>query len=121
MSAGAYDLVIEQGAVFNRTIYWTTEGATPVPKDLTGYTAKMQIRESADSVQVLHEMTTDQGDGITITANQGKIALNIPATKSAEFRFLAGVYSLELTPASGAANKIRLLEGKVTVSPEVTR
>lgn len=88
------------------------------PLDLTGYTARMQVRQSVGSEQILLELTTEDG-GIAIDAATGTITLQVSATDSAAFTWRAGVYDLELIDTGGAVT--RLASGAVTVCPEVTR
>ena len=44
MAAAQYDILIEQGATFSRTFVW--KDSSEVAVDLTGYTARMQIRKT---------------------------------------------------------------------------
>jgi hypothetical protein len=85
--------------------------------DLTNYTARMQIRSSIDSEDVIIELTTENGR-ISLDADGG-IALFIADTDTAALDFTNAVYDLELIPPGGGAD--RILEGRVTLSPEVTR
>lgn len=86
------------------------------PVDLTGYTARMQLREKIDSTTIIHELTTENG-GITIDIVNYKIELNIPAISTEQFTFNTVVYSLELV-----SNKvIPFASGSITLIKEVTR
>ena len=87
------------------------------PKDLTGYTARMHIREELDDTVTIHEMTTPTD--ITISTNDAKITMTISATDTAAFDFDRAVYDLELVDGSGIVT--RLLEGEVELIKEVTR
>lgn len=88
------------------------------PVDLTGYTARMQIREKLDSASTLYELTTTLGN-ITIDNTLKSITLTIPAATTAGFSFTSGVYSLELVSSSGQVTP--LIAGTVTLVKEVTR
>lgn len=88
------------------------------PKDLTNYTARMQIREDVDSTSTLVSLTSTGGD-IAIVAADAKITITIATTVTAALDFETAVYDLELVDASGEAT--RILEGEVTLSKEVTR
>lgn len=87
------------------------------PVDLTGFTARMQIRQKLEDATVIKELTTENG-GIVINNVSKTISLNIPATDTATFSFQTAVYSLELvngavvTPFAG---------GTLTLVKEVTR
>jgi hypothetical protein len=112
-----HDITIYQGANFLLPLIWKT--AAGVPIDLTGYTAAMQIRRNVRSKDPLHSMSTELGAGITLGGVAGTIDVEIPPEVSSDFAFRTGVFDLELTPPDGKT--IRLIEGKVTVSLEVTR
>lgn len=112
-----YDIKIYQGQAFKLHLVWK-DGAE-VPIDVTGYTARMQIRRSVRSSEVLFELSSAAGEGITLGTVNGVIDLRISAEDSSAFTFRSGVYDLELTPPDGEV--VRLIQGGVTVSPEVTR
>ena len=88
------------------------------PVNLTGYTARMQIRETLESTTVLHEMTTEDG-GITLGGAAGTIALTISATDTAAFTFDSAVYDLEVISGAGVVTEV--LRGDVYLNDEVTR
>jgi len=116
MPAGTYNITIEQGATF-RLRLTLTDGVEPTP--LTGYIARMQIRQKVQSSEVLHTMTTENG-GITITALSGQIDLYISDEDTADFAFRSAVYDLELEDV-GSGEVVRVIQGAILVSPEVTR
>lgn len=89
------------------------------PVDLTGYTARMQIRESLDSATALHSMTTDPSGGIVLGATNGSITLSIPATVTAGFDFDTAVYDLELVSSTGVVTEV--VSGIVSLVREATR
>jgi hypothetical protein len=87
------------------------------PVNLTGFTARMDIRESLDDATVIHTLTTENG-GITLGGVAGTIDLLIPATATEDLDFTHAVYDLELIN-SGVVT--RLISGSITLSKEVTR
>lgn len=116
MSAATYNFEIEQGTSLNKSVVWKDSNGVVI--NLTGYTARMQIRETIDSDLVLLELSTSNGK-ISLTPGEGKITLEFdPADTSGEW-WTRGRYDLELTSASGFVT--RVLKGKVTLSKEVTR
>lgn len=115
MQAAFYDLYIEQGATYLRSFVWKTSSA---PVDLTGYTARMQIRRNPASDEVLFSATTENSL-LTITPLDGKVDLVIPATDTESFDWRTARYDLELESSVGVV--IRLVQGTVTVSKEITR
>jgi len=115
MSAGKLDLTIEQGATFEHILIW--KDTDEVVINLTDYDARMQIRTAVDSNSVIHELTVTNS-GITITGTEGKITLQISATKTASFNWTEAVYDLELISSGGIVT--RLVEGRVFLNKEVT-
>jgi len=117
MTAGLYDIVIEQGATFRRVIVARNK-TTNALLDLTGCTAEMQVRSSVDASASLLTLSTTNGR-ITLGGTAGTITLEISKTDTAAITFERGVYDFELTLANGKVD--RLFEGRVFVSKEVTR
>lgn len=115
MPAGKLDLTIEQGATFRHVLYWTDAADQPV--NITGYTARMHIREHVTSTTALLQLTTENGR-ITLVGAEGKITLFLTAVDSAAITWSRGVYDLELVNGSEVT---RLVQGKVFISKEVTR
>jgi hypothetical protein len=113
MPAAKLNITVEQGATFSKRLVWRDKNKRPI--NLSGYTAKMQIRASATSTDVLFELSTSN-QRITLAAG-GVIQLDIAANDTDQIK--AGVYDLKLYAPTG--QEIRLIEGKVTVSPGVTR
>lgn len=87
------------------------------PIDLTGYTARMQIREKLSSTAVVKELTTENS-GITIDPVNYTISINISAVDTALFNFKTAVYSLELVKADVV---LPFIYGVITLESEVTR
>jgi hypothetical protein len=120
MAVSKLKLEINQGATFRRRLTWLT-GSPATPVDLTGWTARMQIRSTVESAAVLHELTTENG-GITLGGIAGTIDLYISATATAAFAWpSAAVYDLELVAPGVGGDVYRLVGGSVTLSREVTR
>lgn len=123
MTAGVYNMLIEQGATFTQEFLWQngTPGCPPTnltPVDLTDYSAIMQIRATINSPVVLYEASTLIGN-IVLGGVLGTITLTITATETAAFDWTRGVYNLNLESSGGIVT--RLVQGAVAVSPEVTR
>ena len=116
MAASKLKLGIDQGATFRRRLTWKT-GTPASPVNLTGYTARMQVRGELADDAVLLELTTENG-GITLGGAAGTIDLHISAAATAAFTWEAGVYDLEMVSGDDVT---RLVAGTVSVSPEVTR
>jgi len=113
---GKLNLVAYQGASWDYTLTWLA-GGTPV--NLTGYQARMQVRESYDASTPILSLTA--GTGITLGGTAGTIYLEASATTTAAFDGVPNkqyIYDLEL---ENAGIETRLVEGTFTVNPEVTR
>ena len=117
MAAAKLKLMIEQGATFRKVLTWKS-GTPAAAVDLTGCTARMQMRAEIDSATPLVSLTTENG-GIALGGVAGTIELLITATATAAFTWTSAVYDLEIILANGDVR--RLVYGLVTVSPEVTR
>jgi hypothetical protein len=114
MKAGVYDLTVEQGTTWSIQITWKDEDEDPI--NLTGYTARMHIRPNQKSTTKV-ELTTENGR-IALGGAAGTITLTIPVTETRKLT-QDGIYDLEVISGGGLVT--RLLEGRVDVTPEVTR
>jgi len=117
MAAGTYNATIEQGATFRLLVEWLADGSVPV--DLTGYSARMQIRPYAESDEVFLTLDSDSSNGGISFESDWIILIEISAADTATLTQYCGVYDLELESSTGVVT--RLLQGSVTISPEVTR
>lgn len=116
MAAAVYDITIEQGATYRLDIVWKDNAGAPI--NLTGYTARMQVREKVSSETALLDLTSQNG-GIVLGGATGAIAIVAAATMTDDITAKRGVYDLELVAPGGVVT--RLIGGAVTISPEVTR
>jgi hypothetical protein len=113
------DICIEKGATFDSTLTWKI-GDPSLAKDLTGYTARMQIRSNIDDTTILHEMTTEDG-GVILGGVLGTIDLYISDTDTSAFTWAEAVYDLELIDAGNTGFVRRFVYGDVETTDEVTR
>lgn len=116
MSAGQLDLSIEKGATYRKVLIWKDSSKNII--DITGYTARMQIRSSVTAPSFLVELTTENSR-ITITGAEGKIELYISDTDTSALQGTQGVYDLELISTTN--DVIKLLRGNVSMVDEVTK
>jgi hypothetical protein len=104
-------------------LFWEV-GTPPIPVNLTGYTAKLQVRSTHNSKAVILELSTSNGRITLGTAGDfttGAINLFISATDTAQLSVCDNtkpVYDLEMTSGSVVS---RILQGNVIIAPEVTK
>lgn len=127
MRAGNYNITCEQGSTFSRLLEIEEPdlaadptGATFTPFDLSGYTARMQVRRTIESTNYLVYLTTENG-GLEVNpggeeTNQIQIFMSDAVTASID---TSGVYDIEIISADGTVS--RVLQGIFNLSPEVTR
>lgn len=87
------------------------------PVDLTGYTARMQIRPTIESGIVISSLTTENSK-LEINSQLNTITILIPALETTGFTFQTAVYSLELIKNSEV---IPFCNGNISLIKEVTR
>lgn len=90
------------------------------PVTLTGYTARMQIRDAVESTIVLLEMSTSAG-GITLDATAKTITLSISATDTAAITWATGVTTLEMTSPTGVVTPLIVNQPVVVLETDITR
>ena len=88
------------------------------PTNLTGYSARMQIRANLNDTTVIEELTSENGM-INISNINKTITLVIPATTTATYNFSSAVYSLEMVSSGGQV--IPFCAGSFSLVKEVTR
>lgn len=117
---GKLNLKINRGETFRHLLKW--QDANEAPIDLTGYSARMHVRSSVDAPTTLLELTTANNKISFPNADQGEILLHLTAAETAALTWDTGVYDLELVIVIALVEEVtRLVEGKVTVTKEVTR
>ena len=111
MTARRYTIRIEQGSDYLLSIP-VLRGVADEPHDVTGWTARGQIRHCTDSDVLLDLADRLEPDGTTVE-------LAIPAEVSSAWVWRQAVYDIELVDPDGRPT--RLIAGHVLVSPEITR
>ena len=104
-------LIIEAGATFNDIQFQYLEDDEVTPVDLTGYTAKMQIRLNPSSELVLETAPV-------ITTSTGTVAVALTATQTGLLTEPKYIYGIELA-GPGGEPVIRFAEGDILATPEV--
>ena len=106
------NIIVDQGADFLTSITVTDDAGAVV--DLTGYTGSGQIRKHYDS-----STSTTFALVFGSPRSDGVVTLTLGRTVTANLESGRYVYDVELT--TSANTRSRLIEGMVTVTPEVTR
>lgn len=104
------NLVIDQGTTFETTVTLRDDSGDIL--DLTGYSASGQIRKHYTS-------SNSTSFAITLGGANGTVTLAMSANTTANVVAGRYVYDVELTTASSQVS--RIMEGIVTVTPQVTR
>ena len=123
--AAKQNLDCDQGADFEQTLLWKDSSGAVV--DLTGYTARMSIREEVTSPDPVILSLTTENSRITLGSVGSPVSYNIKLSITAAdtTAFVTNNekqvwhYDLELVSGSGVVK--RLIEGKFIVHPQVTR
>ena len=111
--AAKYNITIDQGSTFRHNIVVNTSLDAVV--DLTGFTARAQIRYNYYSTDVVESFTCTIPSPTNGTVN---IALSAAETELiSEDRY---VYDVELINSSDDS-VTRIMQGNITVYPEVTK
>lgn len=115
MTPGRYNFTCPQGSTLRTLLTYKLDN-TPV--DITGYSARLQVRETYESDEYIVNLTNLNG-GITLGGSAGTIELYISASTTTNFISGDHVYDLELINPSFEVT--RLIEGRFNVTKEVTR
>jgi hypothetical protein len=107
--ATVQNITIDQGTTFSLTITLTNDDGTA--KDLSSYTVSAQMRKSYYT-STYTAFTTAKVD---LT---GELTISLTAAQTSDIKAGRYVYDIEIT---SSAETLRILEGIVTVTPEVTK
>ena len=112
--AGIYNITMDQGAQWTLQVQYDNNNGTPF--DLTGYTARMQVRPKFGADNAVLTLSSPSS-GIVITPLTG--VLNLTATTVQTAAIPGGFYVYDLEIDSGGI-VTRLMQGSVTVRDQVT-
>lgn len=125
MAAGKYSFVIEQGATTDFSIQYKDSNNASI--DLSGYYGRMQFKSNYANNNptvylTLSSSLNPDGTGLDFSnAISGSIGIYIASCTSSMLTFDTAYYDLEIYSGSGACPyTVRLLEGQVKLSKEVT-
>jgi hypothetical protein len=105
------NLFVDAGSDYSNII--TVSSTNGQPLNLSGYTVASQMRKSYSSSTV-YAFTASVYD-----AANGKVRLQLSAANSSVIPAGRWLYDVEIT--SGAGSKTRVVEGIVTITPQITQ
>lgn len=108
-----YNFVLNQGETFDTTFTVLLQDRRPY--DLTDYTVRGQIRETYTSATPLAAFTIE-----VVEPTSGRIRTTLTAAQTAALVFNKAVYDIEAENTQ-TGTVIRLVQGVVTLSREVTK
>lgn len=111
MAAGKFNITIEQGATFSKTLTLKDEHGAPI--DLTGKTFRSQVRKRPTDVNPAATFSFT-----VISAVQGTVRWQLTATQTAAIVAEPHYYDIEMVDGSTVT---RLMEGTAFINFEVTR
>jgi len=107
---------VDQNATFNFQVQYTEDDEV-TPIDLTGASAKLQVRDTQGGSKLAFTLTSPAG-GITINGPTGTLNVKITPTQTNKLFYPKSAYDIMVIDTNG--NKIKLLEGFMTLSRSVT-
>lgn len=127
MPAATVNLTEDRGFAIHTGVTWQVQGTfyqdktKQNPVNLTGASAKMQIRDETGSTDALLEITTSgsAGDKITLGGAAGTYDIQASAATTASLAPGRYVYDFLLTDSGGTVTKE--FEGLIEVIQSVTR
>ena len=118
MSAGPVHFEIDTYSEWGVTMTWyVTTVAAGTKKDLTNYTAAMDIRRKQSDSTALAALTS--GSGITLGGTAGTINIALTDVQTASITPGFAVWDVELIDADGS--NMQLVHGTCEFRPSVTR
>ena len=118
MSAGPVHFEIDTYSEWGVSMTWyVTTVAAGTKKDLTNYTAAMDIRRKQSDSTALAALTS--GDGITLGGTAGTINIALTDVQTASITPGFGYWDLELIDSGGS--NMQLVHGTCEFRPSVTR
>ena len=125
MTASRYDFSIEQGSSFRMNLIYKNDDGSII--DITNWCARLTWTTNKNVIQVFNTTNLDYSIyKFTITGNEGKISLLIPAETTNSFDFNTAKYDLELQSpddlyTGGGKYTTRLLYGVITIDKRFSK
>ena len=105
------NIYVDAGTTYSNIITVTASNGQPI--DLTGYTVASQMRKSYQS-SVAYNLNASVYQALT-----GKVKLQLTPEQSSAIPAGRWLYDVEITSPTG--NRLRVVEGIVTVTPQITQ
>lgn len=116
ITQGRFDLVVNAGStfpnVFADAVFYPTDNVG-APFSLTGWTAKLQVRETPDKTAVIDIVPT-------VNPIENSVSFSLSAAQTALLTKASYVWACELTQTS-TGKVMTLARGLVEVAPEIVR
>lgn len=106
---------VDQNTTFTFVIEY--KGSNGLPINLTGASAKLQVRDTKGGSKLAFTLTSPSG-GITINPLLGKLTIRMTPTQTNKLFYPKSSYDLMITDSN--AVKTKLVEGFITLSRSVT-
>ena len=113
--AGQKNFEVDQNATFSFVVEYKDDNGNAI--DLTGASAKMQVRDVKGGTKLAVTLTSPSG-GIVINGTLGKLTVTLTPTQTNKLFYPKSVYDIMVVDTN--ANKIKLLEGFMTLNRSVT-
>jgi len=113
--AGQKNFEVDQNATFSFILEYKDDNGNAI--DLTGASAKMQVRDTKGGAKLAVTLTSPSG-GIVIDPTRGKLTIKMTPTQTNKLFYPKSSYDLMVVDSNG--NKIKLLEGFMTLNRSVT-
>ena len=107
---------VDQGTTFTFQIQYTQDDEV-TPIDLTGSSAKLQVRDTKGGSKLAFSLTSP-ASGITINGPTGTLTIKMTPTQTNKLFYPKSSYDIMVVDSNG--NRIKLLEGFLTLSRSVT-
>ena len=111
--AAYVELYMDQGSTFNNTLN-ITDDLTNASVNISGYIIRSQMRRSYYSANATAQINCN-----IIDAENGIVIMNLPAANTSNIKAGRYLFDVETTDTTGTTS--RILEGIITVTPEITR
>jgi len=113
--AGQKNFEVDQNATFSFIVEYKDAAGAAI--NLTGASAKMQVRDTKGGSKLAVTLTSPSS-GITIDGAAGKVTIKMTPDQTNKLFYPKSEYDIMITDSN--SNKIKLIEGYMTLSRSVT-